>query len=57
VRCRKTAPRYHLCGGEVFERWTAEYVLAHAGVGHHAVDNYLPAHGLCNGSKWAYSSP
>ena len=34
----KTAGRCHLCGGEVFERWTADHVLAHAGGGHHAVD-------------------
>ena len=51
----KTAGRCHLCGGEVAEHWTADHVLAHAGGGHHAVDNYLPAHGRCNGYKWAYS--
>ena len=49
----KTVGRCHLCGGTVFERWTADHVLAHAGGGPHAVDNYLPAHGLCNGYKWA----
>jgi hypothetical protein len=52
----KTASRCHLCGGKVVERWTADHVLAHAGGGHHAVDNYLPAHGLCNGYRWAYSA-
>ena len=51
----KTAGRCHLCGGEVVERWTADHVLAPAGGGHHAVDNYLPAHALCNGYRWAYS--
>jgi hypothetical protein len=52
----KTASRCHLCGGKVVERWTADHVLAHAGGGHHAVDNYLPAHGLCNGYRWASSA-
>jgi len=51
----KTAGRCHLCGGEVVDRWTADHVLAHAGGGYHAVDNYLPAHTLCNGYRWAYS--
>jgi Domain of unknown function (DUF4440) len=51
----KTAGRCHICGGEVFERWQADHVLAHAGGGQHAVDNYLPAHALCNGYRWAYS--
>jgi hypothetical protein len=51
----KTAGRCHLCGGEVIDRWTADHVLAHAGGGQHAVDNYLPAHGLCNSYRWAYS--
>ena len=51
----KTAGRCHLCGGVVVARWTADHVLAHAGGGHHAVDNYLPAHSLCNGYRWAYT--
>ena len=51
----KTAGRCHLCGGKVVERWTADHVLAHSDSGPHAIDNYLPAHGLCNGYKWAYS--
>ena len=51
----KTAGRCHLCGGMVVERWTADHVLAHAGGGHHAVDNYLPADSLCNGYRWAYT--
>jgi HNH endonuclease len=51
----KTAGRCHLCGGEVVNRWTADHVLAHSNSGPHAIDNYLPAHGLCNGYRWAYS--
>jgi hypothetical protein len=52
----KTAGRCHLCGGKVLERWTADHVLAHAADGPHAVDNYLPAHSLCNGYKWSYGA-
>jgi HNH endonuclease len=51
----KTAGRCHLCGGKVVERWTADHVLAHSDSGPDAIDNYLPAHGLCNGYRWAYS--
>jgi hypothetical protein len=52
----KTAGRCHLCGGEILDQWTADHVLAHAGGGQHLVDNYLPAHELCNGYRWAYSA-
>lgn len=52
----KTAGRCHLCGGEVTEgSFVADHVLAHAAGGQHAIDNYLPAHGLCNGARWFYS--
>jgi hypothetical protein len=37
------------------DRWTADHVLAHSDLGPHAIDNYLPAHGLCNGYRWSYS--
>jgi hypothetical protein len=52
----KTGGRCHLCGGRVLKRWTADHVLAHARGGPHAVDNYLPAHSLCNGYKWSYGA-
>jgi HNH endonuclease len=52
----KTAGRCHICGGDVVERWQADHVLAHAGGGRHAVDNYLPAHALCNNYRWDYSA-
>jgi hypothetical protein len=51
----KTAGRCHLCGGAVEEKFAADHVLAHRAGGAHAIDNYLPAHGLCNGCKWFYS--
>jgi high-affinity K+ transport system ATPase subunit B len=44
------------CGGEVTEhKFAAGHVLAHAGGGGHAIDNYLAAHGVCNGCRWFYS--
>jgi hypothetical protein len=53
----KTAGRCHLCGGEIAEqRFAADHVLAHAAGGAHSLDNYLPAHGLCNGCRWFYSA-
>jgi hypothetical protein len=52
----KTAGRCHLCGGEVQqERFAADHVLAHAAGGKHELNNYLPAHHLCNGCRWFYS--
>lgn len=53
----KTAGRCHLCGGQISDRkFAADHVLAHAAGGIHAIDNYLPAHGLCNGCRWFYSA-
>ena len=53
----KTAGRCHLCGGEITEqKFAADHVLAHAAGGMHSLDNYLPAHGLCNGCRWFYSA-
>src|SRR5689334_627442 len=53
----KTAGRCHLCGGEITERkFAADHVLSHAAGGPHELDNYLPAHGVCNGSRWFYSA-
>ena len=52
----KTGGRCHICGGLVKDRWDADHVLAHAGGGEHTVDNYLPAHGLCNNYRWDYTA-
>src|SRR5688500_12174700 len=52
----KTAGRCHICGGEVEgDAWHADHVLAHSAGGAHSVDNYLPAHSLCNNYRWDYS--
>ncbi len=53
----KTAGRCHICGGEVgAEPWQADHVLAHSAGGTHDLDNYLPAHSLCNSYRWDYSA-
>ena len=51
----KTSGRCHICGGAVGStRWQADHVLALSGGGTHLVDNYLPAHRLCNNYRWDY---
>ena len=54
----KTAGRCHLCGGPISSngKWHADHVLAHASGGRHSIDNYLPAHKLCNKYRWDYSA-
>lgn len=53
----KTGGRCHICGGMVRGReWEADHVLAHGAGGTHSVEDYLPAHTLCNGYRWDYSS-
>ena len=51
---QKTGNRCHLCGGQIEGAWQADHVLALSGGGRHAVDNYLPAHPLCNNYRWDY---
>lgn len=54
---QKTGRRCHICGGEIEgPDWDADHVLAHSSGGAHSVDNYLPAHGLCNNYRWNYLS-
>jgi hypothetical protein len=52
----KTGQRCHICGGPIAprERWQADHVLARSGGGGQAVDNYLPAHAICNNYRWDY---
>jgi hypothetical protein len=52
----KTNSRCHICGGKVKDRWQADHVLAHSHRGKHKIDNYLPAHFICNNYRWDYSS-
>jgi 5-methylcytosine-specific restriction endonuclease McrA len=51
---KKTDGRCHICGGQVDEAWQADHIVAHGKGGHHAVENYLPAHPLCNNYRWHY---
>lgn len=51
----KTAGLCHICGGKVEgNAWQADHVMAHSAGGVHDVDNYLPAHSLCNNYRWDY---
>ena len=53
----KTGRRCHICGGKIKgKRWSADHVFAHCQGGPHVVDNYLPAHDLCNSYRWFYGS-
>ena len=53
----KTSGRCHICGGAIKGKaWQADHVMAHSAGGIHGVDNYLPAHSLCNNYRWDYLS-
>lgn len=52
----KTAGRCHICGGYINGEWATDHVLAHAQGGEHTVDNYLPAHAICNRARWFYGT-
>lgn len=51
----KTDGRCHICGGEIHGTWHADHVFPHSSGGAHAVDNYLPAHDVCNTYRWDYT--
>jgi 5-methylcytosine-specific restriction endonuclease McrA len=51
---KKTDGRCHICGGLIDGKWDADHVMAYSGGGTHKVDNYLPAHSLCNNYRWDY---
>ena len=50
-----TGRRCHICGGRIRASWQADHVLAHSNRGLHSIENYLPAHRLCNNYRWDYS--
>ena len=53
----KTGRRCHICGGRVTgDDWQADHVLAHGVGGASTLENYLPAHSVCNRSRWFYSA-
>ena len=53
----KTGHRCDICGGRITGGdWEADHVLAHATGGENLVDNYLPAHSVCNNYRWHYGA-
>ena len=46
----KTGRRCHVCGGRIkrSEPWQADHILAHTHGGKQSIENYLPAHSICN---------
>jgi hypothetical protein len=53
----KAGARCHICGGLIAgNKWEADHVFAHSSGGCHSVDNYLPAHSLCNNYRWHYGA-
>ena len=54
---QKTNGHCHICGGIIDGRdWEADHVLAHSIGGTHALQNYLPAHSICNNYRWHYAA-
>lgn len=53
----KTGGRCHICGGAIEgTAWQADHVFARSTGGSHVVDNYLPAHSICNNYRWHYDA-
>lgn len=53
----KTNGRCHICGGAIDgDDWQADHILAHSAGGAHLVENYLPAHSICNNYRWHYDA-
>src|ERR1039458_8889942 len=66
---KKTASHCHLCGGNMNENsdgelpkervldveFVVDHIVPYASGGEDSLDNFLAAHGLCNGCRWFYS--
>jgi len=54
----KTGSRCHICGGLIAsdDKWQADHVFAYAHGGKDSIDNYLPAHKICNNYRWNYDA-
>jgi len=50
----KTDGHCHICGGLITGQWAADHVKHHSRGGIHKIDNYLPAHSVCNSCRWDY---
>ena len=53
---KKTGKRCHICGEKIKKGggWQADHVFPYGTGGEHVVDNYLPAHFVCNNYRWDY---
>lgn len=51
----KTGASCHICGGKIKGTWHADHVVSHSSGGLSQVDNYLPAHQICNSARKAYT--
>jgi hypothetical protein len=53
----KSGARCHICGGPIDgQAWQADHVFALSAGGTDSLDNYLPAHSLCNNYRWHYDA-
>jgi hypothetical protein len=53
----KTGGRCHICGGSIDNNdWQADHILAKSVGGNNTVENYLPAHSVCNNYRWHYGA-
>ena len=55
---KKTAGHCHICGGIISktDECQFDHVFAHSMGGSHTVENYLPAHAVCNNARWHYQA-
>jgi hypothetical protein len=51
---KKTDNHCHICGGPIDGPWQADHVMVFSGGGEHFIENYLPAHSMCNNYRWDY---
>lgn len=52
----RTGARCHICGGNIDEKWVVDHVFPKSLGGEHSLENYLPAHSICNRAKWFYET-
>ncbi|WP_156914030.1 HNH endonuclease [Comamonas badia] len=53
---QKTNGHCHICGGQITGNWVADHVHHHIYGGESAIENYLPAHRICNSARWFYGT-
>jgi 5-methylcytosine-specific restriction endonuclease McrA len=50
----KTGGRCHICGDPIKGKWQADHLSSHSLGGDHSIDNFLPAHPVCNRGRFFY---